>query len=214
MLWATVAPDPRFAVLAQRIHEAAEPFAPAARPPRSGAPHVTLVRHRGQAPKSSADVIGTVPVAAVELVSSLLGPGGSHPILDPLFSSESLTIEHDSPAEGRLGKVRFLVAERPELLPYLKVCQTENTSGNCGRCRKCMWTMTCLQAAGALERADSFPDVVDLDAVRGLRLEHYIQRALWTEAAGGLGDSEGDRALRSAIHRYALGRAARPSRVR
>jgi hypothetical protein len=39
---------------------------------------VTLVRHRdGQAPGFGADVAGTVPVAAVGLASSLLGPAGA-----------------------------------------------------------------------------------------------------------------------------------------
>jgi 2'-5' RNA ligase len=78
MLWATFAPEPRFSDLARRVHDAAAPFAPAARSPRGGAtPHVTLVRHRGPAPKGGADISGSVPVAAVELVSSRLGRSGA-----------------------------------------------------------------------------------------------------------------------------------------
>jgi 2'-5' RNA ligase len=77
MLWATFTPDARFADLAHRVHKAAAPFAPEARSPRSTAtPHVTLVRHRGPVPDGGAEVAGSVPVAAVELVSSRLGPGG------------------------------------------------------------------------------------------------------------------------------------------
>ena len=38
---------------------------------------MTLVRHTGPAPASEANVTGTVDVAAVELVSSRLGPGGA-----------------------------------------------------------------------------------------------------------------------------------------
>lgn len=141
---------------------------------------------------------------------SLLGPQGSHPLLDPLFSTESLTVEYDSVAQARPGKVRFLANERPDLLGFLKVCQLENRPDNCGRCRKCLWTMVALQAAGALERADGFPDEIDLDAIKELRLEHFVQRAFWNEAAGALGDGERDRAVRDAMHRYPLRRSARP----
>jgi 2'-5' RNA ligase len=78
LLWATFAPDARFRDLARHVHEAAAPVAPEARSPRGpAAPHVTLVRHRGTAPNGVADVSGSVPVAAVELVSSRLGPGGA-----------------------------------------------------------------------------------------------------------------------------------------
>jgi hypothetical protein len=142
---------------------------------------------------------------------SLLVPAGSHPLLDPLFSTEALTVEHDSVAEPRAGKVRFLAEERPDLLPHLKVCQVENRSDNCGRCRKCMWTMICLQAAGALELAEGFPDEIDIEAIRELRLEHYLQRAFWNGAVAALGDSPRDRAVRDAVHRFPLGRSARPS---
>jgi hypothetical protein len=141
----------------------------------------------------------------------LLGPGGSHPVLDPLFSSEGLTIEHDSPALGRPGKIRHLVENRPDLLPHLWVCQKpDRGQQNCGRCRKCMWTMVCLQGAGELEQATAFPDELDLHEVRRLRLEHYIQRVWWSEAIGTLGDSERDRAVRAAVE-HVLRRSARPS---
>ncbi len=142
---------------------------------------------------------------------ALAGPQGSHPLLDPLFSTESVTVEHDSVAQPRPGKVRFLARERPELLRYLKVCQMENRPDNCGRCRKCMWTMIALQSAGALERAEGFPDEIDLATIRELRLGHFIQRAFWNEAVGALGDGERDRAVREAVLSYPLRRSARPS---
>ena len=49
-------------------------------------------------------------------------PSGSSPLLDPLFSTERLVIEHDSIEHSRLGKVRWLAEHRPDLLEHLKVC--------------------------------------------------------------------------------------------
>ncbi|HEY1358199.1 MAG TPA: hypothetical protein VGF21_07835 [Thermoleophilaceae bacterium] len=139
-----------------------------------------------------------------------LFPSGSHPLLDPLFSTESLTIEHDSSAEGRTGKVRLLATRHPELLPHLKVCYESGGAGNCGRCRKCVFTMICLQAAGALGLAASFPDEIDLALVRAARIDNYAIRSYWMHAAHALSDSPADRRLRSAIE-HSVRRMAHPS---
>ena len=82
MIWARLDAPAGLAALAQAVAAAAQPFAPDARAPRTGNPHVTLARlHRP--PRRGADVpaipaAGTeIPVAACELVRSELGPGGS-----------------------------------------------------------------------------------------------------------------------------------------
>jgi RNA 2',3'-cyclic 3'-phosphodiesterase len=77
MLWAEIDRDPRFDELASRVAEAAAPFAPEARPPRTARPHVTLVRHRGEAPSGAEAMSAAVPVDSAELVSSELGPAGA-----------------------------------------------------------------------------------------------------------------------------------------
>lgn len=99
MLWATFTPDARFADLARRVHEAAAPFAPEALAPRGTAtPHVTLVRHRGPVPDGGADVTGRVPVDAVELVSSRLGPGGAaYEVLDRLPLEAAAPVDDREP---------------------------------------------------------------------------------------------------------------------
>ncbi len=144
------------------------------------------------------------------LTYSVAGPAGSHPLLDPLFGSEWLELDHHGLELGRPGKVAQIAALRPELLRQIKVCYSEDTAGNCGRCRKCLWTMMSLQAAGALTQASLFPDRIDLDALSEVRLSELLQRLYWMQAAESLGDSEEDRAVREVVM-HVLRRSARPS---
>src|SRR5712692_861945 len=60
-----------------------------------------------------------------------LGACGTNPLLDPLWSTESLELEHDSTALGRTAKLAWLASEHPELVTDLKVCLRENRANNC-----------------------------------------------------------------------------------
>ncbi len=86
-----------------------------------------------------------------------LAPWGSHPLLDPLYGSTRLRIDHTDQGWSRLAKTA-LVSEWPLGLDHLLVCQGD-ISGvtNCGACEKCIRTMTALAALGRLESAASFP---------------------------------------------------------
>jgi colanic acid/amylovoran biosynthesis protein len=95
-----------------------------------------------------------------------LGPNGTSPVLDPLFSSEVTDVVHDSVALGRIGKCMWLARNRPDLLGGLKVCVAENRPDNCGRCGKCLTMMATLRATGTLAAATLFPDELDLDLLR------------------------------------------------
>jgi RNA 2',3'-cyclic 3'-phosphodiesterase len=79
MVWAWAGAEPRLAALAEAVAAAAAPCAPAARPPRTEHPHVTLARLRGGAPAGLPDepTEERVRVTACELVQSRLGPGGA-----------------------------------------------------------------------------------------------------------------------------------------
>jgi hypothetical protein len=72
-------------------------------------------------------------------------------------------------ALDRPGKARWLVEQRPDLLPHLHVCWETDSARNCGRCFKCTSTALLLEIAGGLERAGSFPPRLNLDDVRGAR---------------------------------------------
>ncbi len=139
-----------------------------------------------------------------------LGACGTSPLLDPLWSTESVELEHDSTELGRTAKLAWLARERPELLRDLKVCLRENRPDNCGRCRKCLWTMACLQAAGALELVESFEEELDVDRVRALRPYDLQALLYWAQLCHELeGDPRNDE-LRGAIL-HALRRSARPT---
>ena len=114
-------------------------------------------------------------------------PCGTSPLLDPLYSSEAMTIEHAPITHSRLRKVAWLAAERPDLIPHLKVCYAENRTDNCGHCGKCTLTMGALLAAGALDRATQFGGPPDPASLNELRMSHLNSRLYWAELADALG---------------------------
>lgn len=103
-------------------------------------------------------------LTVVSLASSLdiphLRPHGSHPLLDPNYSSSDLRIRHDGIALSRFAKTE-LVAGWDVALQHLRVCNVykhyRSSRLNCGECRKCVQTMVTLLALGVLDRTRAFP---------------------------------------------------------
>ncbi|TBR12066.1 MAG: hypothetical protein EPO47_00590 [Rugosibacter sp.] len=79
----------------------------------------------------------------------VLSPWGSHPLVDPLFSTSGVTIVHDGAAMTRIGKTE-LAARLPETRRSLHVCQAAGLH-NCSRCEKCYRTMIALDILGLKE---------------------------------------------------------------
>lgn len=93
-------------------------------------------------------------------------PAGNHPDLDPLWSSSALRVVYDSGGGGRNEKAA-LIADVPFCLRYLKVCWERPGDGNCGRCCKCVLTMTNFYVNGKLDAVrDRFEAPLSPDAVR------------------------------------------------
>jgi hypothetical protein len=99
-------------------------------------------------------------------------PQGSHPLLDPCYSSGQLNILHDGFGLTRLEKVG-LVAEWEDARTVLRSCYApfrEADVLNCGKCEKCLRTMTELLVQGKLDQCPTFPfdDLTpgDLSALR------------------------------------------------
>ncbi len=116
-------------------------------------------------------------------------PEGTHPLLDPLWSTESLEFIHDGFEAGRMAKIAF-VSQSDTALQALRVC-SRNYGGtyNCGRCEKCLRTMVSLCAAGALERCSTFAVPLSLRRVSGLVLGdsqrcYHLENLKALEAAG------------------------------
>ncbi len=154
---------------------------------------------------------GRVVIPSTESFASVV-PFGSSPLLDPLYSSEDVEIHHDDLSLTRAGKIAALVDQRPDLLPYLKVCFEEDRPDNCGRCGKCLVTMAALEAAGGLSMATRFPSRIDLELVRRLSIVPLQSRMHWVAVMRMLGSQGQQGELREAM-RFALRRSARPGLV-
>jgi hypothetical protein len=129
-----------------------------------------------------------------------LDPWGSHALLDPLWSTESSEIIYDGGEARRIDKVRAVV-EDPRLLASLRVCPGNGGGSNCGKCEKCLLTMTALRLVDATTPA--FPKL-SMERLRKLAvnfdsLEYYLEMY---EVAQQVGDSAVEKSLRSALRRF------------
>ena len=138
-------------------------------------------------------------IAASDTYADLV-PHGSHPVLDPLWSTEMLAFSHDGCEADRLAKIRR-IATVPELLATLRVCATgESTDAyNCGSCEKCLRTIIGLHIVGALGGCATFPNEINIDSVRQLVLPHKAQRIFWQQLADALGPTGLDLAIKNAL---------------
>jgi hypothetical protein len=112
---------------------------------------------------SFARLVDNVSIASSDDTTNIK-PWGSHPLIDPYYSSSDLRIRHEGVIDSRLAKTKML-AEWPAALKSIHVClyperllQSQTGILNCGKCEKCIRTMSALLALGALERCPAFPD--------------------------------------------------------
>jgi hypothetical protein len=143
-------------------------------------------------------VLGHVIVPASYHVNELF-PWGSHPQLDPLWSSSAVTFEHHGHDATRPEKVAS-IAGNDAAMAHLRVCwENPGNAYNCGRCEKCLRTMINLHAVGAGARCRTLPSALPLEAVRGLRLSHGGQ-VFARENLAAMGDADvGEPELRRAL---------------
>jgi hypothetical protein len=128
-----------------------------------------------------------------------LRPWGSHPLLDPLWSTERVRVLHDGCEATRLQKVRHIAAS-DLALGALRVCwANEGTDYNCGRCEKCLRTMLALHVSGALHRCHVFAQPFSPSAVARIPIEHAQSALFLDELRQALGDTPYDRRLARAI---------------
>jgi len=128
-------------------------------------------------------------------------PFGSHPDLDPRWSTEDVDVRYDGFEANRIEKIQTLAAS-DVALRHLRVCPRDTGSRmNCARCEKCLRTMVALRAVGALDRCATFPHPVDLERIERLAIHSPGRLAEWQEAAAFLETSGDDPALLRAIRR-------------
>lgn len=164
-----------------------------------------------------------VSIASISSSTSIdrLFPYGSHPLLDPQYSSAAMRIVHADPVFTRLQKTR-LVADWDAALQNLRVCtgwkEDPHTSVlNCGKCEKCLRTMTALVALGKLGQTPAFAadDVTGDMLLEGVVLLRHDQLADWLaliEPLEARGRPDLVRAIGNIIRRYRWRKA--PSAVK
>ncbi|MDF1551607.1 MAG: hypothetical protein P1P84_01030 [Deferrisomatales bacterium] len=116
-----------------------------------------------------------------------LVPCGTHPLLEPKYSSRDLPIFHKDLHLSRMDKIR-LVADWEVALHNLRVCLANVEDRlNCGECEKCLRTMTGLAAVGALERSRAFvADDVDLEKLSAFDINIRHRDVFYRELLGPL----------------------------
>ena len=138
---------------------------------------------------------------------------GSHPLIDPLWSTASTAFCHDGGEATRLQKVQWYVGQSDLALSHLRVCwDNYGTAYNCGGCPKCIRTMINLHIAGVLERSGTFAHTLDLEAIRALRVKDRLARYYLTDNLRALervsADPELQEALREALQSFPAVRTA------
>lgn len=104
-----------------------------------------------------------------------LYPWGSHPLVDPLWSTEYLKVIHDGAEASRVDKTRK-IAENTSAQRHLRICFQKKGEYNCGVCSKCIRTKIALSLAGVLEQFKTLDNTIDLDALRQLGIKSESDR--------------------------------------
>ena len=94
-----------------------------------------------------------------------LFPWGSHPLSDPMWSTESTEIIHDGAGFRRGAKMKDILRE-PKVGNNLQVCW-RNIHQNCGECPKCVRTMAAVYLLGG--NIDTLPPLSDLKKLKTLK---------------------------------------------
>jgi hypothetical protein len=155
----------------------------------------------------------TVMIPAAQSYADLY-PGGSHPLMDPLWSTESVRLVNDGAEATRIEKVAR-IAQCDAALEHLRVCW-ENRQGryNCCRCEKCIRTMVNLQLAGVLGRCRTFNRPLNYRDVARITFTSPAQRSLMLQNYQAARESGSDpqlvRALRQCVAPSLLVRTLSP----
>jgi hypothetical protein len=102
-----------------------------------------------------------------------LYPGGTHPLIDPLWSTEAVQVAPVGLELQRFQKVQE-IAQSQLALDNLLVCRESRSAYNCGGCPKCAYAMIALTMAGALDRCATLPHEIDRSLLEMLESENRI----------------------------------------
>jgi len=128
-----------------------------------------------------------------------LFPLGTHPILDHLWSTQSLRFIHDGAESTRLEKTE-LVSQSDTALRHLRVCW-RNTGGayNCGKCEKCLRTMITLYIFGKMDSCPTFSEPLSSKRVAKMKLKGKNTRKFARQNIARLQQMQGGTAIEKAL---------------
>lgn len=99
-----------------------------------------------------------------------LHPWGTHPLVDPLWSTAGTHFRHDGCGANRMEKL-LIVSKSKTALKNLRVCFSYTPDRyNCCECEKCRRTMLALHLLGVLDQASSFDKPLNLHALTAMML--------------------------------------------
>lgn len=108
-------------------------------------------------------------------------PSGSHPYLEPNFSSEKINFVCDGSNKKRIDKI-IDVKKSKIALENLRVCwKNAGNQLNCGVCEKCIRTMIGLKIAGVLDRTKTFSHPLDSESISSIKISNDIVAAFYKE---------------------------------
>ena len=144
-------------------------------------------------------------VAKVRIASSMpysaLWPSGSHPMLDPRWSTGAVEIVHARASHSRLQKL-IALTDDPVARRSLRVCwQGRGPELNCGRCEKCLRTMLMLEGCGVRKSFTTFPSQLKPDDVAAVRIPSRPVRDEWRETLDFVRSRRIDPTLVAAVER-------------
>jgi hypothetical protein len=133
-----------------------------------------------------------------------LMPNGSHPLTDPLLSTNSTKIIHDGAGFDRVEKTE-LVSKSDIAMRSLRVCWASQSDKNCQACNKCYRTMITLMLLGALNRCSTFSEAnLEISKIQRIYSEDDNDRTLLREVqtlANRTGNRDVARALEKSFKR-------------
>ncbi|MFZ7096214.1 hypothetical protein ACOPJQ_10155 [Luteimonas dalianensis] len=151
---------------------------------------------------SVANALG-IPVISISSSAAWddLAPHGSHPLTDPLCSSDRVRIEHIGCGYRRHEKL-LEVARDDFLLQRIRVCWQDDGL-NCGTCEKCLRFRMALTLAGLRSRNfEPLTDHAELDLAPIENDTHYIDWDDNLRLARDVGNAIAVRELEKRLRRY------------
>jgi hypothetical protein len=108
-------------------------------------------------------------------------PSGSHPYLEPNFSSEKINFVCDGSNKKRIDKI-INIKQSKVALENLRVCwKNAGNQLNCGVCEKCVRTMLGLKIAGAPDHIKTFSHPLDDGSITSIRISNDIVASFYRE---------------------------------